>query len=474
MDDQYEEFLLDAISPIDGRYRRTTDPLADFFSENALMKYRVEVEAVYLLVLSEHPGIGVREFSSDERSLVAELHDSFDTMDAQFIKAIETKKHGVTTINDGKPTYHDVKAVEYFMKHKLAGTSLEDSLEWIHFGLTSEDVNNLAYGMMLSDGFAHVLEPEVREIARVLRLNAENYAHVPLLARTHGQSASPTTFGKEFAVFSSRVDRQLAQIGREGIQVKLNGATGNYNAHHAAYPDVDWVQFSKDFIDRLSYGREILLVPNLVTTQIEPHDTYAELFAPVMRLNNVLVDLSQDLWRYISDDWIVQEKEGVGSSTMPHKVNPINFENAEGNLLLANTLFEFFSRKLPISRLQRDLSDSTVERNFGVAAGHSLIGYRSLLKGLGKIKVNETKVAQVLEDNPKVVAEGIQTILRREGFSGAYEAVKAFTQGEKITLDGLYDFVRGLHLDSAVEKELLDLTPANYTGLAAALVEELE
>ena len=459
---------LDAISPIDGRYRRHTKPLAEFFSEKGLMKHRLIVEGEYLIALSDHPQVGVRTFSNQERGLVRKLYDlSLD--DAEVIKAIEVK--GYKNI---EATNHDVKAVEYFMKDRLQGTSLEDSLEWIHFALTSEDVNNLAYGLMLSEGIENVLLPAADQLQQKIFEFAKEYADIPMLARTHGQPASPTTFGKEFEVFASRMERQLGQLETYEVLVKLNGATGNYNAHHVAYPYLDWVQFTRDFIEGFNLGRAIRLIPNFITTQIEPHDTYAELFDNIRRLNTIIIDFDQDIWRYISDSWITQKRVAgeVGSSTMPHKVNPIDFENSEGNLGLANALYGYFATKLPVSRLQRDLSDSTVERNFGVALAHSLIGYKSALKGLNKIVINEEKVIEELENHPEIISEAIQTVLRREGVTMPYEQLKALTRGKKVKMNDFKEFIEKLDVSGSLKNELTQITPTNYTGIAKILVEK--
>lgn len=456
---------LEAISPIDGRYRGHTELLADIFSEKGLIKYRIIVEGEYLLFLSEHSKIEARGFSGEERDLVKGLYD-VSTEDAGVVKAIEVKGYG-----NIKATNHDVKAVEYFMKEKLRGTSLEDSLEWIHFALTSEDVNNLAYGLMLSDGIGEVILPAIEELYRTIERLAQKYKDVPMLARTHGQPASPTTFGKEFKVFASRLRRQLDQLETYEILVKLNGATGNYGAHQVAYPEVDWTGFTKSFVERFNNDRRIKLKPNLVTTQIEPHDTYAELFDNLRRLNTILIDFDRDMWRYISDNWIKQKPvEGeVGSSTMPHKINPIDFENSEGNLGIANALLGHFATKLPISRLQRDLSDSTVERNFGVALGHSLIGYKSTQRGLSKIVVNEKKVVGELGNHSEVISEAIQTILRREGAEMPYERLKELTRGRKPTMDDFRKFIDELNVSDTVKEELKQISPTNYTGIARLL-----
>lgn len=339
--------------------------------------------------------------------------------------------------------------------------------------MTSEDVNNLAYGLMLSNGVGEIVLPSVQRLYETIEELAQRYKDVPMLARTHGQPASPTTFGKEFKVFASRMKRQLDQLAGFKILVKLNGATGNYDAHRASYPKVDWIEFTRDFVERFNERRRIRLEPNFVTTQIEPHDTYAELFDNLRRLNTIVIGFDQDMWRYISDDWVKQKPvEGeIGSSTMPHKVNPIDFENSEGNLGIANALFGYFSSKLPVSRLQRDLSDSTVERNFGVALGHSLIGYKSAQKGLSKIEVNEHKVAEELENHPEVISEAIQTLLRREGAEMPYEQLHELTRGRKITMDDFRTFIDGLNVSEEVKKELRQITPMNYTGIAGLLVE---
>lgn len=464
---------LEAISPIDGRYRRYTEPLAEYFSEKALMKYRIVVEGEYLIALSKHLQIKVRKFSKKEKGLIRDLYN-FYIQDAELIKAIETKDHGLREINNGKKTNHDIKAVEYYMKYKLRGTSLEDSLEWIHFALTSEDVNNIAYGLMLSDGLEKIILPAAKELQEKIEELAQKYKIISMLARTHGQAASPTKIGKELKVFASRLERQLSQLREYKILVKLNGATGNYNAHYVAYPQVDWLKFTKDFIQNFNKQRKIKLKPNLITTQIEPHDTYAELFDNLKRLNTVLLDFDQDMWRYISDDWIKQKPEEgtIGSSTMPHKINPINFENSEGNSGVANALLKFFSEKLPVSRLQRDLSDSTIERNFGVALAHSLLVYKSALKGLNEIDVNKKEIIKALKNHPEVIAEAIQTKLRDEGIKMPYEQLKELTRGKKVTMKDLRKFIEKLDVSDDIKTELKKITPTNYTGIAKLLVEK--
>jgi adenylosuccinate lyase len=407
----------------------------------------------------------LRKLSDKEKKLIRSLYNLSEA-DAQIISDIETK--GYKNI---KATDHDVKAVEYFIKDKLAGTSLKDILEYIHFALTSEDTNNIAYGMMLSDGIGNIIQPKLCQVIKAINGQGLKAGHLPMLARTHGQPASPTTFGKEFTVFAARLYRQISILEIQEILVKLNGATGNYNAHMAAYPKTDWIKFTGTFINNLNKNRLIKLKANLQTTQIEPHDSYIEIFDCLRRINTILIDFNQDMWRYISDEWLVQKPvEGaVGSSTMPHKVNPIKFENSEGNLGLANALFEFFARKLPISRLQRDLSDSTVQRNFGTALSHCLIAYEYLLKGLANIRVNEQKIREDLNRHPEVIAEAIQTVLRREGVKMPYEQLKELTRGKQVTLADLYGFIDSLEVSDAVKQELKKFTPENYIGLAEKL-----
>jgi len=461
---------LEAVSPIDGRYRRKTKELSDYFSEKALIGNRIRVEGEYLIALSEHPQTSLREFSEQEKETVRELYD-VSLEGAQIVKNIEVKDHGVKSINNGKKTNHDVKSVEYYIKDKLSRTSLKDCLEWVHFALTSEDTTNIAYGLMLRGALENVLLPSLESIYKNLEKNASEYAVISMLARSHGQPASPTSTGKEFKVFSSRLKKQISQVENFGLLVKLNGATGNYNAHHAAYPDINWLEFSEQFIESFNNKNKIRLKPNLITTQIEPHDTYAELFDNIRRVNTILIGFDQGIWRYISDDWIKQKpKEGeVGSSTMPHKINPIDFENSEGNLGIANALFSHFSNKLPISRLQRDLSDSTVERNFGVAFAHSLMGYKSILSGFGKVEVDEEKITRVLESHPEIISEAYQTILREKGFIAPYELLKEMTRGRGISLNRLRNFVDKLEITDDVKKKLKKITPRNYTGLAEVI-----
>ncbi|MEK7071445.1 MAG: adenylosuccinate lyase, partial [Patescibacteria group bacterium] len=428
------------------------------------MRYRLMVEGEYLIALSDLR-LKLRKFSNPEKKLIRSLYN-LSERDAQIISDIEIK--GYKNI---KATDHDTKAVEYFMKEKLAKTSLKDVLEWIHFGLTSEDTINLAYALMLSDSLTQVLIPKIEKIIGELDTLAKKYKNLPMLARTHGQPASPTTFGKEMKVFVARLEKRLESLEHIKIQAKLNGATGNYNAPVVAYPKIDWLKFSKNFIESFNNGKSQKIEANLITTQIECHDSYVAIFDTLRRINTILLDFNQDMWRYISDEWIVQKPvEGtVGSSTMPHKINPLKFENSEGNLGMANALFEFFARKLPISRLQRDLSDSTVSRNFGTALSHCLIAYEYLLKGLGRIEVNEEKILTVLKSHPEVIAEAIQTILRREGTEFPYEKLKALTRGKTVTMEDFERFIDGLSVSPKVKKELKKITPSSYTGIASKI-----
>lgn len=468
---------LSAVSSVDGRYRETTKALAPFLSEFGLIRARVHVECEYLLALSEEKAVGIRALSNDEKELVRGIVKNFSEEDAALVKKIEREGH------EGIPaTNHDVKAVEYFLKLKLAGTSLGDVLEWIHFGLTSEDINSVAYAIVVGDALEMVMIPALENIQSSLSEMAHQHAETPMLARTHGQPASPVTFGKEMKVFEQRLARQLGALIKSVILVKFGGATGSWNAHTISVPDVDWRAFAEKFISGLNVAPKteqkkrtgvVTIALNPVTTQIEPHDTFAELFDTMRRANTILIDFSQDMWRYISDGWVTQKpKEGeIGSSAMPHKVNPIDFENAEGNLGVANALFNHFSNKLPISRLQRDLSDSTVERVFGTAFAHSLIAYKSLEKGLGKISVNEAALQQALDEHPEVLAEAFQTVLRREGVEVPYEKLKALTRGKKVTMNDFAQFIETIDVSDAVKSRLKAVRPENYIGLSGDIAQ---
>ncbi|AEE20466.1 adenylosuccinate lyase [Dokdonia sp. Hel_I_63] len=442
---------LQAISPIDGRYASKTETLVPFFSEAALIKYRVKVEVEYFIALCELPLPQLEGVDKSVFTALREIYQDFTTEDAQAIKDIE------------KVTNHDVKAVEYFIKEKFDALDLASYKEFIHFGLTSQDINNTAIPMSLKDAMNQVYIPELLEVVDHLKQLVDEWANIPLLARTHGQPASPTRLGKEIEVFVVRIEEQLNLLNDIPSAAKFGGATGNFNAHKVAYPSIDWRAFGKSFVhDTLKMHH------SFPTTQIEHYDHMAALFDGLKRINTILIDLDRDFWTYVSMDYFKQKiKAGeVGSSAMPHKVNPIDFENSEGNLGIANAIFEHLSAKLPISRLQRDLTDSTVLRNIGVPLGHTLIGLRSTVKGLNKLLINEEKIAADLENNWAVVAEAIQTILRREGYPNPYEALKALTRvNSKITKKSMAEFVDTLEVSTAIKKELKAITPQNYTGI---------
>lgn len=447
-------YSLNALSPLDGRYRADVAELESYCSEEALFRYRVRVEVEYLIFLSRVRNQSfIQALDPQAAAALRELYRGFSSADAEAVAAWD------------KRVNHDVKAVEYWLREQLDRLELGAWKEAIHFALTSEDVNNLAYALMVREARDVVLLPALGRLLAALQDLALREAATPMLARTHGQSATPTTFGKEIAVFAARYKRVFDSIGQLKLTGKLNGATGTFAAHYAALPQIDWLRFSVAFV------RSLELEPVLLTTQIEPHDTLAELCDAFKRLNTILIDLCQDVWRYISDGYLAQipRSDEVGSSTMPHKINPIDFENGEGNLGLANALFEHFSRKLPVSRLQRDLTDSTLLRNIGVAFGHSLLGYQRVLKGLGKLAVNHELLASELQQHPEVLAEAVQTILRREGYPEPYEALKQLTRGQELTLETLAVFVERLEIDARVKEELRALTPERYTGKAAEL-----
>jgi len=442
---------LKAISSIDGRYRKAVEESSKYFSEFALIRNRIRVETEYLIFLSKKNIM--RMLTDNEKEFLRKLYLNFKVKDAEKVKEIEEK------------TRHDVKAVEYYIREKISETSLKDLSEKIHICLTSEDINNIAHGLAIKEFLTDIFLKEVNSVKNFLLKLVEKNKNIVILARTHGQPAVPTTLGKEFSVFVHRLDRQINQLEKIQVTAKLNGAVGNYNSHIAAYPKVDWLKFSEGFI--VDFGLE----PNLITTQIEPHDNLAEIFHNIIRINNILLDFDRDMWTYISMDYLKQKiKEGeVGSSTMPQKVNPIDFENSEGNLGVANSLLNYFCNKLPVSRLQRDLSDSTVLRNIGAALSHCIIAYKNTLKGLDKIEVNNEKISQDLRDHPEIISEGIQTILRREGREEAYEKLKNLTRGKKITKNKIEDFVKSLDVSKEVKKELLQLKVENYVGLAEKL-----
>ena len=442
--------MLTAISPIDGRYAGKTQELSDYFSEFALIKYRVFIEVQYFIALCEHPLPQLRGFPEEKLDELVRLSNRFGLEDAQRIKDIE----GVTN--------HDVKAVEYFLKEQFEDIGIGKYKEFIHFGLTSQDINNTATPLMLKHAVENVYRPAYQQLRQDLESLADTWADVPMLARTHGQPASPTLLGKEFRVFVARLDEQMRQLEAIPYKAKFGGATGNFNAHYVAYPEIDWKQFGDKFVEE-SLG----LSRAWPTTQIEHYDNLAALFMAMKRINTILIDLCRDIWTYISMDYFRQKtiKGEIGSSAMPHKVNPIDFENAEGNLGLANALFTHLADKLPISRLQRDLTDSTVLRNIGVPVAHTVIAFRSILKGLGKLLLNEEKLQADLEANWMVVAEAIQNILRREGYEQPYEALKELTRGKaRVTKEDMHGFIDGLKVNKAVKDELKRITPHNYVG----------
>ncbi|WP_298999167.1 adenylosuccinate lyase [Flagellimonas sp. S174] len=442
---------LNAISPVDGRYQNKTEALQNYFSEKALIKYRVLVEIEYFIALCEIPLPQLAHFDSTKFEALRGIYLNFSAEDASAIKEIE------------KTTNHDVKAVEYFIKQKFDALGLEKYKEFIHFGLTSQDINNTAIPLSIKEAMNEIYVPLYFQVFEKLKALASEWANIPMLARTHGQPASPTRLGKEIDVFVERLKEQLNLLNDVPSAAKFGGATGNYNAHKVAYPEIDWKAFGKQFVQE-----KLGLHHSFPTTQIEHYDHMAALFDGLKRINTILIDLNRDIWTYISMDYFKQKiKKGeIGSSAMPHKVNPIDFENSEGNLGLANAIFEHLSAKLPISRLQRDLTDSTVLRNVGVPFAHTMVGFQSSLKGLNKLVLNADKFEQDLEDNWAVVAEAIQTILRREGYPNPYEALKGLTRtNEKITQKTMADFIETLEVSSEIKEELKKITPANYTGV---------
>ena len=441
---------LTAISPIDGRYRSKVDELVPYFSEYGLMKYRVRVEVEYFIALTEIPLPQLKKLGDHEVEKLQLIYQNFSEADAIAIKDYE------------KVTNHDVKAVEYFLKDKMIALGFEKHIEFIHFGLTSQDINNTAIPLSLKEAITEVYGPELDKIISVVTTLAHLWANIPMLARTHGQPASPTRLGKELLVFSERLLKQVAQLGDVPYSAKFGGATGNYNAHHVAYPQIDWIKFGDQFVNQ-----KLGLERSRYTTQIEHYDNLAALFDNLKRINTILIDLSRDMWAYISMDYFKQQiKAGeIGSSAMPHKVNPIDFENAEGNLGIANAIFEHLSAKLPISRLQRDLTDSTVLRNIGVPIAHTLISLKSIDKGLSKLLLNEAKIASDLNDNWAVAAEAIQTILRREGYPKPYEKLKELTRGAHITEESIKSFIETLDVSESIKAELRQISPFTYTGI---------
>ncbi len=447
---------LQAISPIDGRYRTIGDELTEYFSEMALMGYRIKIEVMYLLALSAHPHIKeVRKFSKTEQDALHALYEDFTLEQARRVKVIEAT------------TKHDVKAIEYFMKERLKNSSLQPVLEFVHFGLTSEDINNLALSLMLHDAVQDIYVPGVKNLIQQLRKQARANKAVAMLSLTHGQPATPTTLGKEFMVYVQRLERQLKTLTTISLTGKFGGATGNWAAQVVAYPQVDWMQFSKQFITSLG------LEPNLATTQIESHDRMAEMYQAVARINTIIKDFDQDMWQYIARKLFIQQnKTGeIGSSAMPHKINPIYFENSEGNVGIANALLNHLAEKLPVSRMQRDLTDSTVLRNQGVAIAHAVLAVRNTIQALDRVSPDKAHIAAELNEHWEVLAEPIQTVMRRLGKDAPYEKLKTLTRGHQLTKEALHEFINGLEIPKKDKQQLLALTPATYIGLSIKVAE---
>ena len=442
---------LTAISPVDGRYHSKTKALQAYFSEFGLIKYRVLVEVEYFIALCEIPLPSLDGLSDQKKEELRNIYKAFSEEDANWIKETE------------KTTNHDVKAVEYFLKDKMKALGLESQLEFIHFGLTSQDINNTAIPLSLKEGIQEVYTPMLEKLIEKIKELEYEWKDIPMLARTHGQAASPTRLGKELKVYRERLEIQKNSLNQVPFGAKFGGATGNFNAHFVAYPEIDWVSFSNHFVNEtLGIHR------SQTTTQIEHYDHIAGLFDALKRINTILIDLDRDIWTYVSMDYFKQKlKPGeIGSSAMPHKVNPIDFENSEGNLGIANAIFEHLSGKLPISRLQRDLTDSTVLRAIGVPLAHSLIAFQSTLKGLDKLVLNEEAISQELENNWAVVAEAIQTVLRREGFEKPYEALKGLTRThDKVTKESVHEFIESLEISEKLKEELKTISPSNYLGI---------
>ena len=455
-----KEFLvsepLKAISPLDGRYFKSTESLSEYFSEHALIRYRTKVEIEYLISLSLENGIPeLKPFSKKDQQKLRRIYNSFSLEDSKRVKAIEIA------------TNHDVKAVEYFIREKLEKLNKKRIFPWIHFALTSEDVNNLSYSLMWQEAFKNEFLPTLNDVIKKLKTISKQFSKTPMLALTHGQSATPTTFGKEISVFIHRLNRQHTYMKGHTLLGKFGGATGTWAAHSLAYPKVNWLHFTKKFVTSLG------LEANLVTTQIEPHDSVIESYHSIIRTDNILIDLCRDIWSYVSRGILKQKKVPgeVGSSTMPHKINPIQFENAEGNLGLANAMLGHLSNKLPISRMQRDLTDSTTLRNQGIAMGYSYLGCKNILKGLKRITVNNSKMKIELNEHWEVLAEAIQTILRKTGSDNAYEQLKNMTQGTEITQSSIVEFVKLLHIPKEEKDKLIALTPEEYIGIAPKLID---
>ena len=443
--------MLNAISPIDGRYYNKTKKLKKYFSEEALIKYRIQVEVEYFLALCNSSIIQLNHFPIQKQKDLKSLYINFNTNDAKRVKEIEKK------------TNHDVKAVEYYLKEKFDALNLSEFKEFIHFGLTSQDINNTALPISIKEALDDVYYPFINEILNLLKAKAKSWENISMLARTHGQAASPTRMGKEITVFIERIEQQLVLLKKLPLNAKFGGATGNFNAHHVTFPNINWVEFADNFIKNT-----FKLKRQKTTTQIEHYDNLSALMQNMSRINTILIDFAKDIWTYIALDYFKQKiKDGeVGSSAMPHKVNPIDFENAEGNLSYANAIFEFLAKKLPISRLQRDLTDSTTTRNIGVPFAHSLIALSSLKNGINKLLINNIKIEEDLEKNWAVIAEAIQTILRREGFKNPYEKVKELTRTNSIiNQETISNFINNLNVNEHIKEELNNINPKNYTGI---------
>lgn len=446
--------MITSLSPLDGRYQQKVTELSPYFSEYALIKHRLTVEVSFLMMLSSEKGIQeLPHFSDKELKILEEIVKNFNEKEAEKVKKIEAT------------TNHDVKAVEYYLKKQLEKTSLKKHLEFIHFACTSEDINNLSYALMLKGGVENVMLPTMKELLKKLTQLSKKWKAVPMLSLTHGQPATPTTVGKELLVIAKRLERQIEHLGKQEFLGKLNGATGNYNAHLSAYPKIKWDKLSKKFVQNLG------LTWNPYTTQIESHDYQSELYDTVARFNSILIDADRDMWMYISRGLFKQKvvTGEVGSSTMPHKVNPIDFENSEGNLGLANAVFRHLSSTLPHSRMQRDLTDSTVQRNIGVGFGYSLLAYKSTLKGLGKLELNKKVVQKELDQNWALMAEPIQTVMRKHAIPNAYEKLKELTRGKEITKEMVQEFVSKLDIPADDKKRLMELSPETYVGIAGEL-----
>jgi len=441
---QSELNSLTAISPIDGRYRYATENLSEYFSEYAFFRYRIEVEIRYLIALSKIKVI--RNLSTNEIKTLNSVIDNFGVDEAKEIKEIE------------KITRHDKKAIEYYLKNSLTKTTLKDNLEFLHFALTSEDVTNIALRNSINNALTEIIIPSIESLNKNIISNSRHYKNLPMLARTHGQPAIPTTLGKEFSVFYERLLIEINILKQIKFRAKLNGAAGNYSAHYFTYPNINWKKFSKDFL------KEFGLEQHPVTTQIAPYEDIIFLFQSIQRINNILLDFNQDMWRYISDGWFIQEnvKEKVGSSTMPQKINPINFEQSEGNIIIANSLINGFANKLSISRLQRDLSDSTISRNFGVAFAHSLLAYQLSQKGLSKITPNKEKISEELNKDWSILSEAVQIYLKKEGIKNGYEIIKDLTRGEKFSKEAFQEMINKLPLNQTQKSELEKIKPETY------------